>query len=109
MERERGSSAAREFEEEREVFGVEIRRVENGFIVKALMENREMVFEDSMEEMMGTEDEPLNAIESVLWFIIEYFGYGGSKYSRERLMIIRKRGERYEGKIESDGESPSGG
>ena len=76
-------------------YGLEITRASNGFLARDMMEGEETVFEEREEDGHGS-DESLDAIESLLWFIIEYFGKGGSKYSKERLRIDREPGEKYE-------------
>ena len=76
-------------------YGLEIIRASNGFIITDLQNGDETVYED--EDDYTTPDEPINAMESLLWFIIEYFGMGGSKHSRQRLRVIREPEEKYEG------------
>jgi len=76
-------------------YGLEIIRVANGFIITDLQEGEQTVYEDVDDYTSA--DEPINAMESLLWFIIEHFGMGGSSHSKERLRVIREPGERYEG------------
>jgi len=35
----------------------------------------------------------LKSGESLLWAVMEYFGFGGSKHDRERIMVVRKKQE----------------
>jgi len=49
-----------------------------------LYETKSMAIEDS-------ERDELNAHERLLWEVMEFFGFGGSKHDEERLKIIREK------------------
>lgn len=73
-----------------------IRHVTNGFILQwkdelesgRLLPKSEIIQDDDYDEIKSGEE--------LLWFILNYFGLGGSRYDRERLWVVRKRGDKYE-------------
>lgn len=69
-------------------WGIEITRVENGFLIKDNGESRTVV-----EEKAGDE---LEAAEQLLWHVLEFFNLEGkSRYDRERLVVVRQVGDKY--------------
>lgn len=72
-------------------FACEIRRVDNGFVMKYY--DQEMIAADStlMEETVtDSEQDELLSIEELLWWIKDFFGYFGSKHDYERIGICRE-------------------
>ncbi len=67
-------------------WGIEILKVENGYLLKD-NEGKQLVVE--------TEDDELATTEKLLWEIVNFFNLSGNKYDRERILITRKTGERY--------------
>jgi len=78
---------------------LKITRASNGYVLSwdeelndaqpnyPLSETKYMVIESS-------EGDELKDHETLLWEVMEFFGFGGSKHDEERLRIIReKRGE----------------
>ena len=78
------------------MWSVTINRVGNGF-----RRNWEEEGEDEMtlhqeEVIQDDEQDELHAGEELLWWVMNYFDLGGSKFDKERLGIVRRRGEKYE-------------
>ena len=66
-----------------------IERTDNGYIL-IIPENeeepeRKLVIEDAQDL--------LKAHENLLWEVMEYFAFGGSKHDKERIRIIREKGD----------------
>ena len=74
---------------------ITIKRVENGYIVEYYDVEKEGIFELLFEEK---ENDELKATEVLLWEILNYFGKAGSRYDKERIIIEREVGDKYEGK-----------
>ena len=85
------------------VFGMEIERVGNGYIVHTFEgEDGDVGFEGKDEDVGPTtsvirddENDELKSTEELLWEVIEYFGKQGSRYDAERLRINREPGDKY--------------
>lgn len=69
-------------------WGLEIRKVENGFVIKD-SEGSETIAEE-------TRDGELSAAEDLLNQVIEFFGLRGSRYDRERIRVVKEVGDKYE-------------
>lgn len=67
--------------------GLEIRKVEDGFIIKDNEGNETLATKSEHDELAAAED--------LLNQIISYFDLRGSKYDRERIWVVRKIGEKY--------------
>ena len=70
---------------------LKIRSISNGYILFIPKEDehttdREVVIEED-------ESDGLEAQESLLWAIMEYFNIGGSKHDKERLRVVRQKKE----------------
>lgn len=68
---------------------LEITRVENGYVLWAPPEDeehasREWVIEDDVID-------ELKSHENLLWDIMEFFNFGGSKHDLERIKIKREK------------------
>jgi len=65
-----------------------ITHVDNGYLLEGLSSNMgvpmSMVIEDD-------EEDELKSHESLLWQVMEYFNFGGSKHDPVRLRIIREK------------------
>jgi hypothetical protein len=70
--------------EEHPPYGLNITKVDNGYIAEDLSDHKITVFEES-------ERDELKDIEALLWFVLEFFGKYGSKHDPERIRIIRQR------------------
>jgi len=72
-------------------FACEIRKVNNGFIMKYY--DQEMIMGDSTlteETITDSEEDELLSIEELLWWVKDFFGYFGSKHDAERMGICRE-------------------
>ena len=78
-----------------EEWSLKITRVHNGFILRYPGGQIEVV-QTEFSEYPGDDPTDLSRIEELLWTIIDHFDLGGTKYSRERIRIIREPGEKYE-------------
>ena len=70
--------------------GMEIIKINNGFSIK-----------DSSGEttvIEASDSDELRAIERLLWTIIEFFGFVGSKHDTERIWVIRRVRDNYKPK-----------
>lgn len=66
------------------VMKISIQRVDNGFILSS----------EEMSQVYSDDDNELLAVQRLLFAIIEYFGYYGSKHDLERLrVVIEKQNE----------------
>lgn len=68
-------------------WGLEIRKVKDGFIIKD-SNGDETVAKES-------EDDEISAAEDLLHQIIEFFGLRGNRYDRERIRVVREVGNKY--------------
>jgi hypothetical protein len=80
-----------------EEFSLKIERVNNGYILYMpdyiedehgeIVEiiNKRIIQDDDVDE--------LKSYEELLWNVMEYFGFGGSKHDLERIRIIREKKE----------------
>lgn len=73
-----------------------ITRLDNGYLLKDTGHNdeleevpKEWVIEDCDEYDRG--DDSLKSGETLLWEVMEFFGFGGSKNDPERLRIVREK------------------
>jgi len=69
-------------------YGLIIERVENGYIVKFPKE------EDGLQSKILIQDNPqdeLRSHEVLLWEIMNYFNFGGTKHDKERIRIMREK------------------
>lgn len=62
-----------------------VKKVSNGYILYG--SNNEVIVceEDNVDE--------LKHHERMLWEVIEYFGFAGSKHDKERLRVVREQNE----------------
>lgn len=70
-------------ERQGEAWTLTITRLDNGYLLCGKPEGQEWVIEDS-------ESDVLKSHESLLWEIMNYFNFGGSKHDKERLTIKRQ-------------------
>jgi hypothetical protein len=72
-------------------FGCEIRKVKNGFIMTfydhEMIESNSFLVEETITEKEGDE---FYAIEELLWWVAEFFGFYGSKHDEERIGVCRE-------------------
>jgi hypothetical protein len=80
---------------------LKITRVSDGYILEHAIEDD---YEDYAETIpvashlvqsviSDNEDDELKSGEALLWRVVEYFNFGGSKHDKERIRIIREPGE----------------
>jgi len=84
---------AKKKRDEQEEWSLKITRVGNGYELTGSGDsfNRaETVIEDS-------ETDELKSHEALLFEVMEYFNFGGSRHDKERIKIIREKGDKYEG------------
>ncbi len=74
-------------------WGLEIIKVENGFLIKS-SEGHLTVVEDKSDE----DQVSVSAIEELLHHIVEFFNLSGSRYDRERIFVTSQVGDKYEPK-----------
>jgi len=76
-------------------WAVEITRIRNGYVCKYPDFTGERNY---LETAVFSDDEAdeLKSGETLLWWIIEHFNLGGSKWDKERLRITREPGGDYE-------------
>ena len=70
-----------------------IERVDNGYLLTAPEEEREWVIEDG-NDTAGVIN--LTSGENLLWQVMDFFAFGGSKHDEERIRIVREKGDSYE-------------
>jgi len=70
---------------ENEEWQLLITRVENGYYIKAPNEQPYVIQEN--------ENDVLKDHEELLWYIMEYFNFGGTKHDPERLRVVREKKE----------------
>ena len=68
-------------------WGIEIVRVENGFLIQDNAGNRIAVEEK--------EDDELSAGEKLLWEVVSFFNLRPSRFKRESIRVIREVGDKY--------------
>ncbi len=68
-------------------WGVEIVRIDNGFLIKD-NEGKITVVEDK-------DDDEYLAGEKLLWEIINFFNLEGSRYDKKRLSVVSMVGDKY--------------
>ena len=69
--------------------GLIIERVNNGYIIKYPKEE-----EDVLQSKIVIEDNDKDELEShedLLWEVMKYFNFGGSKHDKERIRITREK------------------
>lgn len=64
-----------------------ITRETNGYVLDGFF-NSDVRSKEVIEDY---EVDELKSGESLLWTVMEYFGFGGSKHDKERIMIVRKK------------------
>lgn len=69
-------------------WGIEIKRVANGFSIKN-NDGEVTVIEEK-------DDDVVPAAEALLWHVIEFFNLGGTRYDKERVRVVREPGDKYE-------------
>jgi len=72
-------------------FACEIRKVNNGFIMTfydhEMIESNSFMVEETITEKEGDE---FQAIEDLLWWVKNFFGYFGSDHDAEQIGICRE-------------------
>ena len=77
-------------------WGLEIIRVGNGYKIKVANQSGDPAELGYTEEVIeDREEDELRSGEELLWFIMDFFAFGGSKHDKERLRIVREPGEKY--------------
>ena len=76
------------------IWKLEISRGENGYKCRydEEIEDGEVIYRE--EYIQDDEGDELKSGEELLWYVLEYFGLGGSKHDPERLRIIREKKEK---------------
>ena len=69
---------------------LKITKVNNGYILEGWV-----ILEDGVEEerswVLEEEDDELKVHGALLYFIMDYFGFAGSKHDAERIRIVREK------------------
>jgi len=80
----------KEKDEKECVFDLIITRESNGYVLDGVSDSggrvRTVVEDDDVDE--------LKSGESLLWTIMEYFNFGGSKHDKERIRVVREKQEK---------------
>lgn len=63
-------------------WSLHISRVENGYVL-ATNDTWEVIEDDDKDELKSGEE--------LLWYVMEYFSFYGSKHDPERLKVIRQK------------------
>jgi len=81
----------RDEEEKYTDWKLSIVRTTNGFILSGRSggEENEWVIEDKEDELASKEE--------LLWSILEFFALGGGRHDKERVVVKREPGDKYEG------------
>jgi len=66
---------------------LKITRVENGYVMEGRNQNG-VPTKKVVEELL---DDELGCHETMLWEVMEYFNFQGSKHDKERLFVVRKK------------------
>ena len=66
---------------------LKISKVDNGYILEGDTEDSEGYTHKVVEEI----DDELAANEKLLWAVMEYFSFMGSKHDPERLRVVRQK------------------
>ena len=76
-------------EKDYSAFNLLITRESNGYVIDGVSNTggrwRKVIEDDEGDE--------LESGESLLWEVMEYFGFGKGKHDRERIMVVRKKQE----------------
>lgn len=75
-------------------WAMEIIHKDNGYLIHEA-DGGEIIEEDVIQD---SESDDLKSAEELLWEVIEHFCLGGSRHDKERLVIKREPGDKYEGK-----------
>ena len=97
-------------------WGMEIIHKDNGYLIR-YADGGEIIEEDVIQDSKSDElksgvhiflrecdviqdskSDELKSGEELLWAVIDHFCLGGSRYDKERLVIKREPGDKYEGK-----------
>ena len=76
------------------MYGLNIERVSNGFVVSGNGTN-EALPEIVVFQELGTEDNKEHAVQ-LLDYIIDYFDLRGSRYDGQRIFVSIEAGDKYE-------------
>ena len=68
---------------------LEIRKIDNGYVLKGKFGDSDLITEQNIEEKDG-EFGGLESMEDLLYEVMEYFGYCGSDHDQERIRIVRE-------------------
>ena len=78
------------------MWSLEIERVDNGYLLTASDQEGDgpsmRVIEDG--DWCGLVN--LTSGEALLWEVMDFFNFGGSKHDAERIRIVREKGDDYE-------------
>lgn len=69
---------------------LKITRTDNGYLLEGLLRDTGIPSKRVIED---DEKDELKSHEILLWEVMEYFSFGGSKHDKERLKIIRHKNE----------------
>ena len=69
---------------------LKITKVNNGYTLEGTFGNDEEPSVDVIEE---DEVDELVSGEGLLWSVMDYFNFGGSKHDKERIRVIRETNE----------------
>jgi hypothetical protein len=84
------------------MWSVTITRVGNGFRMNWDEEGDDGMTIHQEEVMQDDEDDEIKSSERLLWWVMDYFAFGGSKFDEERIVITREPGDHYEPPSKSD-------
>ena len=67
-------------------WSLHISKVENGYLCRKETDEGDEYFVIEEDEV-----DDLKAHENLLWAVMDYFNFGGSKHDKERLRIVREK------------------
>jgi len=77
-----------------EQWSAKIIRTSNGYVVSTPSDKEDCETDEFVLE--ENDGDPLRVHEELLWELMDYFHFGGSKHDKERIRVIREKGEDYE-------------
>lgn len=74
--------------EKQEEWSLKITLARNGYILEGTHDGSGLPFTEVIED---DDKDDLKSHEELLWLVMEYFNFQGSKHDRERLQVVREK------------------
>jgi len=78
-------------------FNLIITRESNGYVIDGVSDIGSKPSSRVRTVIEDDEEDELKSGESLLWAVMEYFGFGGSRHDKIRIKITREKGDKYSG------------